>query len=115
MTIDPADATATNSSLSRTDTLYTVFLGVLAFFQLIAVLTYFGMAHLPEMQKTAAMIMYMSATINLAYIAFELVVLIIRIRAPAKRKWPTFALNMAILIVFPFGTALGIWGLMKVT
>src|SRR5256885_8766491 len=101
--------------LSRADTIYTALLGVLAFFQLLGALTYLWMAHLPDLQKSAILIMYVGLTINAAYLAFELLVLIIRVRAPAKRKWPTFALNIVLLLVLPFGTALGIWGLLKVT
>jgi hypothetical protein len=114
MTSGPSPAIS-SEPLSRADTIYTALLGVLAFFQLVGVLTYWWVAHLPNMQRTAVLIMYLSATINAAYLAFELLVLIIRLRAPARRKWPTFALNIAILLVFPFGTALGIWGLLKIT
>jgi hypothetical protein len=41
-------------------------------------------------------------------------IVLIRIFAPQKRKWPTLALNIILLVMFPFGTILGIYGLRKV-
>jgi len=42
------------------------------------------------------------------------VVLVIRIGFPTCRRWPTLGLNIVLLIMFPVGTALGVFGLMKV-
>ena len=107
----PTGAIAAESSLSKIDSIYSALLAVLAFFQLIAAIMYIWVAHMPGIDHNFIWAMYFGVSINLLYFLFEAAVLIIRIRMPQKRKWPTFALNIAILLAFPFGTALGIWGL----
>jgi hypothetical protein len=40
-------------------------------------------------------------------------VLVIRLALPAYRKWLTVALNIVLLMLVPFGTALAVYGLWK--
>jgi uncharacterized membrane protein YqjE len=59
-------------------------------------------------------VMQMIFGIFVCFWLFVVGVLVIRIVLPAYRKWPTVALNVVMLMMIPFGTALGIYGLWKV-
>lgn len=52
--------------------------------------------------------------INVCYFLFEVSILILRVGFPANRKWPTIAQNIVLLLSFPLGTVLGVYGLWKV-
>jgi hypothetical protein len=56
----------------------------------------------------------MSLCIYAALVAGMVVILILRGTAPGAGRIATKALNIVLLVVFPLGTALGIYGLMKV-
>jgi len=49
-----------------------------------------------------------------AYLAAIVITLILRGKSPAAGRIATTALNIVLLVLFPLGTALGIYGLMKV-
>jgi uncharacterized membrane protein YqjE len=48
------------------------------------------------------------------FLAVTLAVLVIRIFFPAYRRWPTFGINIILLLWLPFGTALAVYGFLKV-
>jgi uncharacterized membrane protein YqjE len=99
---------------STHDQIYTVLLGVVTFFCLIAVIEMGFLAHRPGQDPTSSWVFWMVCFIYMAFILFAGTVLLIRIVWPAYRKWATMAVNIVLLVVFPFGTALGIYGLWKV-
>jgi hypothetical protein len=63
-----------------------------------------------ESRGTFQMIVGIYAVLLAAMVA----TLILRGVAPPAGRVATMALNIVLLIVFPFGTALGIYGLLKV-
>jgi hypothetical protein len=105
---------ATAVSKSQHDTVYSVLLGALAFFQLLGAVTLWWVTQMPTFQANSAWAIHMVISIQVCFLLFEVVVLIIRVAAPAHRKWPTVALNVVLLISFPIGTIIGIYGLWKV-
>ena len=96
------------------DAIYSVLLGVFAFFQSLSVISLWVMAGNPELSAISAWVLRMTAAAHLCFLMIEVAVLLIRIAAPAYRKWPTLALNIILLFLFPLGTALSIYGLWKV-
>lgn len=95
------------------DTLYTVFLGVLAFIQLLGTVTMGVMSRHASQFDGPSWTLQMVFGVELCILLFEAAVLVVRIGFPAHRKWPTLALNIFLLICIPFGTALAIYGLLK--
>src|SRR4051812_12309142 len=93
------------------DTVYTVVLGVLAFLQLIAILTLWWATHLPNKATEATWAIHLVISIQLCFLIFEVTVLLIRILAPKYRKWVTVTLNIILLLSFPVGTIVGVYGL----
>jgi hypothetical protein len=96
------------------DKIYTVLLGVLGFLLILGIIslnhTRTRLSDNPDTASVMTMAMETEACVLLAII----VVFLIRILAPAYRKWPTLGLNIVLLIGIPLGTALGIYGLWKV-
>ncbi len=56
----------------------------------------------------------MVAWIYAALLAATVVTLLVRATSPGAGRVATMALNIVLLFFFPFGTALGVYGLMKV-
>jgi hypothetical protein len=70
--------------------------------------------HLPQQQNQAMPIFSMIIAMEGLFLAAILAVLVIRIFFPAHRRWPTFGINIILLLWLPFGTALAIYGFLKV-
>jgi hypothetical protein len=105
----PPDPTPKNHNA-----VYTSLLGVLAFFLLLGIGSSVMQMHLPKIPPVVRTVFEFTIFVEASYIAAIVVVLLIRIFSPAHARWPTFALNIILLIGFPFGTALAIYGLLKV-
>jgi hypothetical protein len=88
-------------------------LGVWAFFTLLGIGVLVNIARRPSTTPERAMREWSYAYIHGCYLVAMIVVLSIRLLRPMKRRWPTLALNIALLINFPVGTALAIYGLMR--
>lgn len=58
--------------------------------------------------------MNLGAYVAICYFVASVTVLVVRIWFPAKRRWVTLALNIALLLYAPFGTAIGAYGLFRV-
>jgi Na+-driven multidrug efflux pump len=69
-----------------------------------------NLAQPPEVAR----IMHLIFEIYVLLVLFAAAVLLIRIATPAYRKWVTLALNIVMLFLFPIGTALAIYGFLKV-
>ena len=96
------------------DTIYSVLLAVVTFFQLMSTTMMGFMTMRPGLPAESAWVLRLVFVVELFPLLLEVVVLIIRIAFPAYRKWPTVVLNIVLLPWLPFGTALGIYGLWKV-
>jgi uncharacterized membrane protein YqjE len=69
---------------------------------------------MPTITPDIRPIFMMEIVIEAIYLLLLLVVLLVRLICPAYRRWPTLGVNILLLVFFPFGTALGIYGLWKV-
>jgi len=98
---------------SRHDVIYSVLLAVLSFFSLIGVVTIWFISTGPALPAGSVLAFRLAIAINVCFLLLEVAVLLVRLAMPAQ-KWPTVVLNIVLLLSFPLGTALGIYGLWKV-
>src|SRR4051812_46830929 len=106
----PIRATTT----SNHDHVYTTILGVLAFFVVIGMVTLNALRNRPGIDPDAKAALLLPLSVEGCFLAAVVLILAIRLVFPPHRRWPTLGLNIALLLFFPLGTALGIYGLMKV-
>jgi hypothetical protein len=102
------------SSVSTHDQIYTTLLGVCAFFLLMGIVMLGFLMFAPTTSSDGRWGLMMCVWMEGIYLLAMVVVLVIRIAFPMRRKWPTVGLNLVMLVMVPFGTALGIYGLWKV-
>jgi hypothetical protein len=107
-------ATPIAGTSSTHDTVYTVLLLVVGFFQLLGILVMIAMLQNPNIAPEGKWVFRMTAYIHTAFLVAIFATAILRFAAPAKRRPFTLALNIILLLLFPHGTALGIYGLWKV-
>jgi hypothetical protein len=100
--------------LSWHDKLYTTLLGVLAFFIVMGFLTLLPLYTRAGSDEASRFALKLSMGIAGGYFFVCVAGLLIRIIAPAYRKFPTLGLNIILATYVPFGTALAIYGFMKV-
>lgn len=105
---------ASHSLMDNHSRTYTILLIVLAFFCVISVITMLSFSQSPTMEPESRWVFVMTAAIEALFVVAIIVTLILRGTAPAAGRIATKALNIVLLVLFPFGTALGIYGLMKV-
>ena len=86
----------------------------MAFFYGLGIISMAFMSRSPTLPEQSRWVFQMTAWINAALVAAMVVTLILRGVAPGAGRIATKALNIVLLIAIPFGTALGIYGLMKV-
>jgi succinate dehydrogenase hydrophobic anchor subunit len=102
------------SRQSRANRNYTIALMVFAFFCLIGSGQFIFMRRSPQVNDSTRgffeLISFMYGCYALAIVA----TLLARVFAPAAGRLMTKALNIVLLILFPFGTILGIYGMRKV-
>ncbi|HEX4056029.1 MAG TPA: hypothetical protein VHX86_17330 [Tepidisphaeraceae bacterium] len=67
----------------------------------------------PQLNQMRLIFLMTIAMEGLYFVAI-LAVLVIRIFYPAYRRWPTVAINIILILWPPFGTALAIYGFLKV-
>jgi hypothetical protein len=103
----------TRSATTNHDHIYSTLLGVYAFFLLLGIVSLWFMLSLPTLPAESHFGFHLAIAINAFFLASVIVVLIIRRAFPARRRWPTLALNLILLLSIPLGTALGIYGLLK--
>ncbi len=96
------------------DAVYSSLLAAFAFFLLMGVGFMVWMMWLPTTPANTKPAFQLIVFTEAAYGAVSLLVLLIRILLPTYRRWPTFALNIILLVSIPFGTALAIYGFLKV-
>jgi hypothetical protein len=98
----------------RHDQIYTTLLGVVCVLVLLGIVSVHFISKLSTMTPDVRAILMMEAGIEAIYLLFLLAVLLVRLIYPSYRRWPTLGVNILLLLFFPFGTALGIYGLWKV-
>lgn len=101
------------SATARHSRIYTALLGGLAFFA-IATMGMFAIIRSPTLPLETRWRIQMIVAIYALLIAAMVATLVLRGVAPRAGRIATMALNIILLIVFPVGTALGIYGLLKV-
>jgi hypothetical protein len=105
----PPDPPPTNHNA-----IYSSLLGALAFLMLMSAGTCYSVMQMPTMPANGRWVFQMTIFIEVSYAAVSVLVLLIRLIFPSHRGWPTFALNIVLLTCFPLGTALAIYGFLKV-
>jgi hypothetical protein len=100
--------------MSRHNRTYTVLLIALAFFYGLGIISLAFMSRMPTLPPESRFVFQMTAWINAALVAAMVLTLILRGAAPDAGRIATKALNIVLLIAIPFGTAVAIYGLMKV-
>jgi hypothetical protein len=99
---------------TKHDHVYTTLLGVLAFFFILGICTLIWLRLQPNTASAARSAYLLPLMVEICYCVAITAVLCIRIFAPGIRRWPTFALNIILVVWIPFGTALAIYGFWKV-
>jgi len=100
--------------MKKHNRVYTILLIVMAFWCLISIITMLTMSRSPAVKPESRPVFVRVALIQGAYVLAIVVTLTLRGTAPAAGRIATKALNIIMLFVIPLGTALGIYGLMKV-
>ena len=108
------DTTAPPPTTTDHDHVYTTLLGVLGFFLIMGMVTLASLRQRPEATLESKSALLMVLAIEGAYLAAITLVLLIRILLPARRRWPTLGLNIILVLFFPLGTALAVYGFSKV-
>ena len=103
-----------NAAMSRPNRTYTIVLIALAFFHLLGIINLLFMSHMPTLPERSRWVFQMTACVNAVFVVAMVATLILRGVSPAAGRIATKALNIVLLISIPFGTAVAIYGLMKV-
>src|SRR4051794_35561392 len=102
------------SATARHNRIYTALLLAFALFCVLGMISLFVISRSPTMPPESRRSLQMIDGIYGVLVAAMAATLILRGVAPRAGRIATMALNVVLLIVFPFGTALGIYGLLKV-
>ena len=105
--------------MGKHERIYAILLTVFAFYLLTSIGTFVLVACLLGSGKDASRNVIGAAMYHMVYITacllvFVLTALVLRFARPAAGRIVTKALNIVLLLGFPLGTALGIYGLWKV-
>jgi hypothetical protein len=100
--------------MERHNRIYTTLLIVLAFLYVMSLITMISMTGSPTVKPESRWVFVMTAWIEGVFVAAIVVTLVLRGTAPGAGRIATKALNIVMLLLIPFGTALGIYGLWKV-
>jgi hypothetical protein len=112
---EPLDyATPAEPAARRHNRLYTALLTAMALFCVLGVMSVTFTGRSPTVAPESRWVFEMVAWIYGALIAAIVVTLVLRGAAPLAGRVATKATNIVLLFFFPLGTALGIYGLMKV-
>src|SRR4051812_1507770 len=114
MPLEPLNYATPAPAVSRHNLIYTNILIVLAFFCILAMISMTFMTRNPAIKPESRWVFQMTAAIYAMFAAAMITTLILRGVAPHAGRIATKALNIILLILFPFGTVIGISGLLKV-
>jgi hypothetical protein len=101
-------------TITRQDHIYTTLLAVLGFFLFIGVSSLIWQRQLPTTPVQLRPIFAYIAVVNGGFLVAIIFVFVVRLAFPDYRRWPTFGLNILLLIMLPFGTALAVYAFWKV-
>ena len=93
---------------------YTALLIALTLFCMLGMISIAGVSRGPTMQPESRWAFQMIVQLYRVLVGAMVVTLILRWVSPRAGRIATLALNVILLLLFPFGTALGIYGLLKV-
>ena len=99
---------------SRPNRTYTVAVLVVGFLLLIGAGEMVFLRQSPTIDPSARWVFKLIAFIEAIYVLAIATTLALRAWAPAAGQIATTALNIVLLFAFPFGTAVGVYGLWKV-
>jgi Ca2+/Na+ antiporter len=80
---------------------------------LLGILSLTGMMNRPGIDAQGRWALGVARNMNVCIMLFCVAILVVRKTLPAQRKWITRVLNILLLISFPIGTAIAIYGLLK--
>jgi len=92
---------------------YTISLLLLGFILVIATGEMLFIGSSPTIAGSSKWVFYFVAFVEGSFLMAIAVTLALRAWAPAAGRTATVALNLLLLLLFPFGTAVGIYGLWK--
>src|SRR4051812_8767344 len=102
------------AATTRHNRIYSALLIALAALFALGMISIFSISHSPTIPPESQWTLELVIRIYAALLAAMVATLTLRAVAPRAARTATMALNIVLLIVFPFGTALGIYGLLKV-
>lgn len=116
MSLEPLDYAPppVESAAARHNRIYGALLMALALFLAMGMVSLFFVSRNPTFSPESRGVLEMIIGVYAVLMAAMVVTLILRGVAPRAGRIATMGLNIVLLIVFPFGTALGIYGLLKV-
>lgn len=116
MALEPLDYAPrpVESATARHNRIYAALLVALALFFVLGMVSLLGMSRRPAMPPESRWAFEMIVGVYAVLIAAMVATLVLRGVAPRAGRVATMALNVVLLLLFPFGTALGIYGLWKV-
>jgi hypothetical protein len=117
MSLEPLDYAAPTSAESkhaRHNVIYTALLIALAFFFCLGMISLYFVTQSPTFAAESRWAFHMIMGVYAALVAGVVITLVLRAAAPRAGRIATLALNIVLLVVFPVGTALAIYGLWKV-
>ena len=105
---------ASETPQARHNRIYTSLLIALAIFYLIGSVSIWSISRKAATQPDADWLFPVIAGTYVVFVAAMITTVVLRFKAPVVARVVTMALNVVLLVLFPFGTALGIYGLLKV-
>src|SRR5207253_7113836 len=111
---EPLNYATPAPAVSRHNLIYTIVLIVFAFFCAVGMIGMTFMSRNPRIAPESRWVFQMTVAVYALLLAAMVTTLILRGVAPRAGRIATKSLNIILLIVIPFGTVIGIYGLIKV-
>ncbi len=96
------------------DRIYTTILAAFSGFVLFGLISLTTLMNRPGIDERGRWALSLARNMEACFLVAALIILIVRIKFPEKRKWITLVFNIIMLAFFPFGTALSIYAFLKV-
>jgi hypothetical protein len=106
----PADQHVNPSKAERT---YSIALGVLTGFNIFGIISLNAVMNRHGMDDSGRAGLSLARNMDVCFIVLSIAAILVRFAPAAPRKWFSTVLNILLLLIFPFGTAIGIYGLRK--
>ena len=96
------------------DHVFTALALAVSFLMCLSIVSVGSLTRNPNMPPESRWVFHMTMAFMACYVLITWASLLLRWRFPASRRTFTIALSVILLLYFPFGTLLGIYGLWKV-